>query len=282
MWISLVANAGFLVVQLIAGIAFGSLALVADSVHMASDVVAIGIALIAQQLAIRPASTRNTYGLLRAEVLGAQVNALLLACASAWVIYEAIHRFSSPTAVNGTGVIIVGTIGIFVNGLSAWLINRSAGESLNMRGAFWHLAADAIGSVGVVISGIVIVLTGKTWVDPAVSLLIAALVLWAAWRLLVDATRVLLEATPRGIDVVVVENLLRSDAAVDAVHHLHIWSIDSETPALSAHVVLRGEWTLHDAQDCGERLKTALADNFAIRHATLELECHACADDRTH
>ena len=232
--IALVANGVFFGVQLAAGIAFGSLALIADSAHMASDVVALALALLAQALITRPASTRNTYGMQRAEVLAAQANAAVLVLVSGWVVYEAIQRFSHPEPVDGLGVVVVGVLGLAVNAGSAWIIARSSGDSLNLRGAFLHLASDAAGSVGVVIAGFVVIATGADWVDPLVSILISVLVLVAAWQLLRDATRVLLEGAPKGLDVDAVEQALTTAEGVDAVHHLHVWSIGSETPALSA------------------------------------------------
>lgn len=277
--IALIANGAFFGVQLAAGIVFGSLALIADSAHMASDVVALAIAIVAQALATRPASTRNTYGMLRAEVIAAQANAAVLVLVSGWVVYEAVQRLSHPESVDGLGVLVVGVLGLLVNAGSAWVIARSAGRNLNLRGAFLHLASDAAGSVGVVVAGIVVLVTGADWIDPVVSILISILVLIAAWQLLRDATRVLLEGVPKGLDVAAVEHALVTADGVDAVHHLHVWSIGSETPALSAHVVLRGELTLHQAQTRGEQLKTQLARDFGIEHATLELECHACEDD---
>jgi cobalt-zinc-cadmium efflux system protein len=277
--IALAANAAFFGVQLVAGIAFGSLALIADSAHMASDVVALALALLAQRLILRPASARNTYGMQRAEVLAAQLNAAALLLVSGWVIYEAIQRFSNPEPIDGLGVVIVGLLGLAVNAGSAWVIARSSGDSLNLRGAFLHLASDAAGSVGVVVAGLVVITTGAEWVDPLVSILISVLVLVAAWQLLRDATRVLLEGAPKGLDVAAVEQALTTADGVDAVHHLHIWSIGSETPALSAHVVLGGELTLHEAQSRGEELKAELVKQFGIEHATLELECHTCDDD---
>lgn len=277
--VALVANGAFLVVQVVAGIAFGSLALIADSAHMASDVVALALALLAQKLTTRPASNRNTYGMLRAEVLAAQANAAALVLISGWVIYEAVQRFSNPQSIDGLGVVIVGLLGLGVNAGSAWIISRSSGDSLNLRGAFLHLASDAAGSFGVVIAGVVVMATGADWVDPLVSILISILVLVAAWHLLRDATRVLLEGVPKGLDVDAVERALGSADGVEAVHHLHVWSIGSETPALSAHIVLTGELTLHAAQARGDALKTQLADQFGIEHATLELECHSCDDD---
>jgi cobalt-zinc-cadmium efflux system protein len=277
--IALAANGAFFFVQLVAGIAFGSLALIADSAHMASDVVALALALLAQRLTNRPASNRNTYGMLRAEVLAAQANAVALVLVSGWVIYEAIQRFSHPEPVDGLGVVIVGLLGLAVNAGSAWVIARTSGTSLNLRGAFLHLAADAVGSLGVVIAGLIVMATGADWADPLISILISVLVLIAAWGLLRDATRVLLEGAPKGLDVAAVETALTTAEGVEAVHHLHVWSIGSETPALSAHVVLAGELTLHEAQARGDRLKHELADRFGIEHATLELECHTCDDE---
>jgi cobalt-zinc-cadmium efflux system protein len=277
--IALVANGAFFVVQLIAGIAFGSLALIADSAHMASDVVALAIAILAQALSTRPASARNTYGMTRAEVLAAQANAVVLVVVSGWVVFEAVQRLSDPEPIDGLGVLVVGALGLLVNVVSAWVIARSAGQSLNLRGAFLHLASDAVGSIGVVIAGAVVLATGAEWVDPVVSILISILVVIAAWQLLRDATRVLLEAVPKGLDVDAVEQALVTAEGVEAVHHLHVWSIGSETAALSAHVVLAGELTLHQAQTKGHALKATLAQEFGIEHATLELECHTCDDD---
>ena len=198
---------------------------------------------------------------------------------SGWVCFEAVQRLSNPQSIDGLGVLIVGVLGLLVNAGSAWAIARSAGTSLNLRGAFLHLASDAVGSVGVVVAGSVVLATGAEWVDPLVSILISVLVLVAAWQLLRDATRVLLEGVPKGLDVDAVEEVLATADGVEAVHHLHVWSIGSETPALSAHVVLTGELTLHQAQTRGEELKAELALQFGIEHATLELECHTCADD---
>lgn len=277
--IALAANGGFFVVQLVAGIAFGSLALIADSAHMASDVVALALALLAQALSTRRASSRNTYGMLRAEVLAAQANAVALVVVSGWVVFEAVQRFSDPEPINGLGVLVVGALGLAVNAGSAWVIARASGGSLNLRGAFLHLVSDAAGSVGVVVAGAVVLATGAEWVDPLVSILISVLVLVAAWQLLRDATRVLLEGVPKGLDVVAVEQRLTDADGVEAVHHLHVWSIGSETPALSAHVVLSGELTLHAAQARGDQLKEKLAEEFGIEHATLELECHSCDDE---
>jgi cobalt-zinc-cadmium efflux system protein len=278
LWIALGANGGFLVVQVIAALAFGSLALLADAVHMVSDVAALAIAIVAQRVATAAPSRRHTYGLVRAEVIGAQVNALLLLGAAAWIVFEAVRRFGETPEVDGGGVAVVAVLGLLVNGGSAWVVARAAGRNLNLRGAFWHLAGDALGSLGALAAGIAVLAADATWVDAAASLFIAALIAFSAVMLLRDVVRVLLEGAPSGLSVDDVEAELAAAPHVEAVHHVHIWSLGSETPALSAHVVLAGEPSLHEAQARGDALKAMLAERFGIGHVTLELECHDCVD----
>jgi len=276
LWISLVANAVFMVVEFAGGLVFRSLALVADAAHMLSDVAGLGIALVAQHLVDRRATARHSYGLQRAEVLGAQANGLALLVVAGWVIYEAIVRIGEPADVVGGGLLLVATIGLVVNVVSAILLARAQGQSLNMRGALVHMTMDAAGSVAAMVAGIAVIVWNADWVDPAMSILIALLVLWSAWGLLRDTAHVLLEGTPRGMEPASVEAALAGDAEVEAVHHLHLWNLASDVPALSAHVVLRGEVSLHEAQASGARLKALLENQFGITHATLELECHPC------
>lgn len=274
--LTLLANAVFLVVEVVAGLATRSLALLADSAHMASDVAALVVALGAQHLLERPATDRHSYGLQRAEVLGAQANGIGLLVVAAWIIVTAVQRLGSPTDVHGGPLVVVALLGLAVNLVSVAILQRAAGESLNMRGAMLHMGLDAAGSVAAVIAGIAAV-QGAHRVDPAVSILVAVLVLWSAWSLLRSTAHVLLEGTPRGVDPDAVTKALLAQAGVEAVHHLHVWSLASDVPALSAHVVLEGEQTLHDAQAAGGRLKELLDHRFGITHATLELECHPCA-----
>ncbi len=276
--LALAANAALLVVQVVAAIAFGSLALLADTAHLATDVVALALSLTALLISTRPASARTTYGWARAEVLAALVNAMLLIAASAWIVWEAIDRFSDPHAVDGAGVAVVGALAFVVNAGSAWAVGRVSGENLNLRGAFLHLVSDAIGSLGVIIAGVVVATTGADWADPAISLAITGLVLAATWGLFRDATSVLLERAPRGVDSVVIEDALRAQPDEEEDHHLHVWSLGSESAALSVHVVLVGEPSLHDAQLVGNRLRGLVSTEFGIDHATIELECHDCAD----
>ena len=274
--ISLVANGLFMFVQFGAGLAFGSLALLADSAHMLSDVGALAIALVAHHLLQRPASDRHTYGLQRAEVLGAQANGLLLLVVAAWICFEAFRRMDGDHVVEGAGMASVAAIGLAINLGSAVLLRRNQGSSLNMRGAVLHMALDAIGSVAALGAGLGVLLWDATWLDPAASLVIALLISWSSLHLLREATHVLLEGTPRGTDPKEVKQALVDDAEVESVHHLHLWNLASDVPALSAHVVVRAETSLHDAQLHGDRLKKMLHERFGIGHATLELECHPC------
>jgi cobalt-zinc-cadmium efflux system protein len=278
LWASLLANAAFLVAEAVGGVAFHSLALLADAAHMLSDVAGLVIALVAQRLLERPASVRHTFGLQRAEVLGAQANAVALLAAGGWIVYEAVRRVGDPADVRGGGILVVAALGLAVNVGSAVLLRRAQGESLNMRGAFVHMVVDAAGSVAAIFTAVAVLAWHADWVDPITSIAIAALVLWSAWGLLRDTTRVLLEGTPAGVDPAAIERALAADDDVAAVHHLHVWNLASDVQALSAHVVLTGERTLHDAQDTGDRLKARLHHDFGIEHSTLELECHACDD----
>ncbi len=276
LWIALAANGAFLAVEVAGGIAFRSLVLLADAAHMASDVAGLAIALVAHTLMSRPASRRHTYGLQRAEVLGAQANAVLLLVAAVWILVEAVRRLSSPAAVEGAGLLVVASLGLVVNVASAVPLWRAQGRSLNLQGAFVHMASDAAGSVAAVAAGVAVLVAGADRADPVASIVVALLVVAAAGRLLRDATHVLLEGAPRGLDPVEIARALSEGPGVSAVHHLHVWDLASDTPALSAHVVLADEPSLHDAQERGDGLKAMLAERFGISHATLELECHGC------
>jgi cobalt-zinc-cadmium efflux system protein len=274
--IALGLNGAFLVVEVVGGAAFGSLALLADAAHMGSDVGALTIASVAARLAARPPSDRHSYGLQRAEILAAALNAVVLVAAAAWIAVAAIGRIGETVDVEGAGVTIVAAGGLAVNVGSALVLARAAGRSLNLRAAQWHMASDALGSVAALATGLAVLLWDATWVDVAASLLVAALVVLGAWRLLRDATRVLLEATPAHVDPDAVRAALLEDRSVRTVHHLHVWSLGSESEALSGHVVVDDVPTLHDAEAVARRLKAMLAERFAIEHSTLEIECHPC------
>lgn len=281
LWAVLVANGIALVGEAVGGVVFASLALLADAAHLLSDVGGLAIALLAHSLTVRPASERHSFGLQRAEVLGAQANGVLLVASAGWIGYEGVRRLFDPGAragIEGEGLLVVALLGLVVNVVSAVALARVAGGSLNLRGALVHMIADAAGSVAAVIAGIAVIVAGATWVDPAVSLLIAVLVLWAAAGLLREAAHVLLEGTPKSLDVDEVRRSIEEAPGITGVHHLHVWSLASEVPALSAHVVVEGDVGLHDAQARGDDLRAMLRERFGVGHATLELECHECDD----
>ena len=276
LWVALAANGIFLLVEVAGGLAFRSLALLADAAHMLSDVAALSIALVAQRLLDRPATARHSFGLQRAEVLGAQANGLTLVAVAGWIVYEAVRRIGDPADVVGGGLLAVAVAGLAVNLGCALLLGRTRGQSLSMRGAYLHMAVDAAGSVAAIATAVAVLVWQADWMDPVMSIVIALLAVWSASGLLRDAANVLLEGTPRGMDPHRVEAALVADDAVEAVHHLHLWNLASDVPALSAHVLLRGDVSLHDAQATGDRLKALLDHHFGIGHVTLELECHSC------
>lgn len=267
--IGTVLNLGFVLVEGLAGIATGSMALLADAGHNLSDVLGLLIAWGGASLAKRPASRRFTYGLSSSTILGALANAVLLLFAVGAIALEAVRRFSDPTPVSGLTVMIVAGIGIVINSATAMLFVRGAKDDLNIRGAYLHMAADAAVSAGVVVAGGLILLTNAAWIDPAISLLIVVVILWSTWGLLRDSVVMALHAVPPGIDPEKVEASIAALPGVTRVHDLHIWPMSTTEIALTAHLLMPGghpgDSFLHDAQH-------RLAHDFGIRHATLQIE----------
>ncbi|MFB7569843.1 cation diffusion facilitator family transporter [Streptomyces sp. NPDC093064] len=262
-----------MVVEIVGGLLADSLALVADAAHMATDAVGLGMALLAIHFANRPPSGNRTFGYARAEILAALANCLLLLGVGSYVLYEAVQRFLTPAPTNGGLMIVFGAIGLVANSISLMLLMRGQKESLNVRGAFLEVAADALGSVAVMISAAVILLTGWQAADPVASLLIGLLIVPRTFRLLRETLDVLLEAAPKNVDMNEVrEHILELDGVED-VHDLHAWTITSGLPVLSAHVVVRSdalsaighEKLLHELQGC-------LGDHFDVEHCTFQLE----------
>ena len=270
------ANGALLVVQVLGVLAFSSLALAADAIHQGADVLALTIAGGALAVSRRGASGRYSYGLRRAEVMGALLNAVLLAAAAGWIVGEASRRIGDAPDVDGWGVAAVALVGLAVNGGSAWLLGRSGDRSVNVQGAALHLLGDAAGSLGALVAGLSVVLWDAAWVDPAVSYLIAALLIWSSVGLIRRTTRILLEGAPGGFNVDELSALMTAHEQVDDVHHVHLWAVDSTLVALRAHVVVAAD-TLHDAQIVATELEARLAEQ-GVAHATLALECHPCQD----
>ena len=273
------ANGALLVVQVLGVLAFSSLALAADAVHQGSDVLALAIAVVAMAVSRRGSSGRYSYGLRRAEVMGALLNAVLLVAAAGWIVVEASRRIGDAPDVDGWGVAAVALAGLAVNGGSAWLLGRTGDRSGNVQGAALHLLGDAAGAFGALIAGLSVALWDAAWVDPAVSYLIAALLLWSGVGLIRRTARILLEGAPGGFDVDELSGLMTAHEQVDDVHHVHVWAVDSTLVALRAHVVVAAD-TLHDAQLVAAELEADLAEH-GVAHATLALECHPCQDSES-
>ena len=243
--------------------------MLADAGHLVSDVLALGFAVVAATLAARPAKGRWTYGLGRLEILSAQANGLLLALVGIWIVYGAIRRLVSPVDVHGGVVLAVALAGIAVNLAATGLLSRASRESLNVRGAFLHVATDLIAFVGTAVAGLVIVLTGWDRVDPIAGLLVAALMFWAAYGLIRDSTRVFLEASPGNIDPEVVARAIVGVPDVREVHDLHVWTLTSGFPVLSAHVLVSPGADCHGLR---RDLEAMLAERFGLGHSTLQVE----------
>ena len=268
------------VVEVVGALLSGSLALLADAAHMATDAVGIGMALGAVTLAQRPAGGRRTFGWQRIEVLAAVANGLLLLGVGVYVVVEAVHRISAPPDIHSGWMLGVAALGLAVNSGSLALLHAGQGESLNTRGAYLEVAGDALGSVAVIAAAVVIAATGWTGADVLASFAVGALVLPRAWTLLREAFDVLLEAAPRGVDLDQVRAHVLGVPGVLDVHDLHAWTITSGLPVLSAHVVVTEE-VLADGHGGRvlDALGSCLGDHFDLEHCTFQLES---ADHRGH
>lgn len=262
-------NIIYIIVEVTYGILAGSMALLADAGHNLSDVLGLAVAWAGAELSKRPPSKQFTYGLGGSSILAALLNGLLLLVACGAIAWEAIGRFSAPGNVASTTVIIVASIGIVINFVTAMLFVRGQKEDINVRGAFLHMMADAGVSAGVVVGGIAIYFTGFNWIDPFVSLAIVALIFWSTWGLLSDAVRMSLAGVPRNVDSEEVLSALSNLAGVETVHDLHIWPMSTSENAMTAHLVIPGghpgKGFLADVQD---RMK----EKFAIHHITIQIE----------
>ncbi|HST70104.1 MAG TPA: cation diffusion facilitator family transporter [Solirubrobacterales bacterium] len=269
MWIALAINLGMLVAEAVGGFVTGSLALLADAGHVLSDAGAIVLALIAVRLAALPAAGRRTFGYQRSEVLAALVNGLTLVAVSIAIAVAAIGRFGDPPEIDGWGVLALGVFGLAGNIAATVVLARGQREDINLEGVLRHSVADALGSVGVIVAGAVVLLGGSPIVDPIVGLLIALLILASSWRLIKEPVDVLMEAAPAGVDVDGVGAAICGEEGVRSVHDLHVWTVTAGFGAIAAHVVVAEG---SDRDLIRRRLELTLRERFGIEHTTLQME----------
>lgn len=262
-------TAAFMVVEVVGGVLSSSLALLADAAHMLTDVGALALSLFAIHFASRPATTEKTYGYLRAEILAALLNGVVLVVVSLFIFLEAWDRFTDPVEVRGGLMLGVASAGLAVNIIAAFLLHRSAGESLNVRGAYLHVLGDLLGSVGAIAAALVILATGWYPADPIISVVVGALILWSSFKLVRESVDVLLEAVPSHLDLEEIRASIGRIDGVTAVHDLHVWTVTSGYFAMSGHAVVGN---VEETQPVLRAIHERMHDEFGISHVTVQVE----------
>ncbi len=263
------------VAQVIGGVYAHSMALISDATHNFSDFVAILLAYIAHRIGKKGASFQNTFGYKRAEILAATINVAILIGASAFIVYEAVERFYHPESVLGKVVILLAGVGILGNGLSAWLLHRDSKHSLNVRGAFLHMIGDLLTSVMVLVSGTILLFKPWYWLDPMLSILIVLFILKNCWSILKASTGILMNATPEGLDLEEIKNLIEKIPGVCGIHYLHAWNISTSSIGFSCHVEVLDQ-RVSKTEKLGETIRHELFHRFGIDHPILQFETGTC------
>ncbi|MFI2706969.1 cation diffusion facilitator family transporter, partial [Nocardioides sp. CER28] len=268
-----------MVAEVVVAVLAGSLALLSDAGHMLSDVGAIALALVAARLALRPAAGTWTFGMHRAEILSAAINGVTLLVVSVIVAVEAVRRLVDPPDVAGWPMVLTAVAGCVVNVVVAWMLARADRRSLNVEGAYQHVLTDLYGFVGTLVAGVLVITNGWTRADPVASLLVVALMLYAAWGLLRDSGRILLEAAPADTDLAAMRTHLLEVSHVREVHDLHVWTVTSSLPTLSAHIVIGDAcFAAGHAPRILDGIQACLAGHFDVEHSTFQLEPPGHAD----
>ncbi len=275
---ALVITGLFMIFELIGGILSGSLALISDSGHMLTDTGALGLSLFALWLSRRPADSKRTFGYYRIEILAALINGVFLWVMVFFIFQEAYRRLLSPGTVHVGGMILIGVLGLAVNLTSMAILHRSQKENLNVRAAFLHVLGDALGSFGVILAGLVILLTGWTRADPIAGIVIGLLILYSSWGLIKEAVHILLEGSPVHLDLEEVRRGILEVEEVKGVHDLHFWTLTPKVILLTAHVVTDFEEC--DPDPVRRRIERMLAERFCIDHTTIQVEKEECLEEK--
>jgi cobalt-zinc-cadmium efflux system protein len=275
--IALVLTGTFMLVEVAGGIISGSLALLADAGHMLTDTMALGLAAMAFHVSRRPPDGRLTYGYQRFQILAAFVNGLSLLAIVGWILFEAIRRFVSPRDIMGETMLVIAIAGLVVNLISFIVLHTGDKENLNIRGAALHVAGDLLGSIAAIVAAIVIIYTGWTLIDPLLSISVAGLILRSAWALVKRSAHVLLEGAPEWLDVdKMQQHIVQQVAAVDGIHHVHIWGLTPQQLMLTMHVTLTAP--VDSQSEVIRRIKEILKEDYGVGHSTIEVEIDGCAD----
>jgi len=271
---SLVLTLGYVVVTFVAGLRAHSLALISEAGHNVSDALALLLSFVAVYFQSRPATDAKTFGYQRAGVLAAFVNATTLLVLSVWIAIEALHRLAAPEAVQPRLMMVVAAAGVAMNGLIAILLSR-VNSDVNIRSALIHMLGDTLSTAAVIAGGAAILFTGRTWIDPALSLIIAALILWSSLSIVRETLNILLEGTPKGISLPEIRSTLQQIAGVEDVHDLHVWSLGSQTHALASHVTI-ADIPPSESALILDKIKATLRERFQVHHTTIQFENVEC------
>lgn len=277
--LSLFLTIALVVGEFVVGTYANSLAILTDAAHNLTDVAALGLSWYAHRLSAQPAHAGKTFGYHRVGILAALVNSSSLVLIAAGIIHEAYQRFSAPAEVLANMMILAGGAAFIVNLLTAWLVGHGSHDDLNLRSAFLHLMGDVFSSLGAMLAGIAIRLTGITWLDPLVSILIAMLILWNAWLILRETVDILLESSPKDIEMSTMVRDILQIKGIRGVHDLHVWSISRQYRMLTAHLVL-DDMLISQTSEIQVKVEVLLGENYGISHSTLQIECERCLPDR--
>lgn len=276
--IGIVLNLAFVIIEFISGFYTNSLALLSDAGHNLSDVATLALSLFAFGMAKRKATTVYTYGYHKSTILASLANAVILLVAVGSIGWEAIQRFLHPEPTPGYTISLVAGIGILINGASAFLFFKDKERDLNVKGAYLHLITDALVSAGVVVAGFIIARTGIAWIDPLISIVIMAIVLYSTWGLLTESLKLSMDGVPTGIEMEKIKQFMESQKGISRVHHIHIWAIGTTRNAMTAHLILEKGLSEREVTDLKQELKHGL-EHLNIQHATLETELSPPAED---
>lgn len=279
--VSFVIIAGFMIIEVIGGFLTNSLALLADAGHMLSDTISLGVALLAFTLGEKAANLGKTYGYKRFEILAAVFNGLSLVLIAIFICYEAIGRFQNPPEVASYGMLLIASIGLLVNILVAWIMMRGGDveENLNMRGAYLHVISDMLGSVGAIIAALLLIFFGWNWADPLASVIVAILILRSGYLVTRSSLHVLMEGSPRNVDMETVIRTIQNSPGIESIHDLHVWTITSGLNALSCHAVVDHQMSIDESEIMLRKIENELI-HLNIHHVTIQLETtrHLCND----